>query len=167
MRFRLPILALLSALAVPLAAHADTFDFSASGAGGGFSGSGSLIATNDGGGMYTITGITGTDVTGFVAPGGFNGNDDLLFPTSVSQVDTHGFAFTANQGNTDFTVDIFSPSAGVYDAYFLDNDGTHATIPVTFTLNNTTGTTPEPSSLLLMATGLAGIGGLMRKRLSV
>ena len=159
-------LALLSVLAIPAAAHADTFDFTAVGGGGGFNGSGSFVATNDGGGEYTITAITGTGISGLVAPGGFDGNDNLLFPTSpTALVDNKGFAFTDTEGNTDFTVDIFSPSSGVYDAYFVDSDNFKATVPITFTLTNTTPVIPEPSTFLLLGTGLLGAAMFTRRRI--
>jgi hypothetical protein len=161
MRTLLPTLTLLSALAIPAAAHADTFNFTATGSGGGFSGSGTFAATADGGGQYTITGISGPGINGLVTPGGFNGNDNLLFPASTTYVDSKGFAFTATQTDTDFTVDIFSTGVGTYDAYFLDSDGFSATLPVTFNLISGT---PEPSCLLLVGTGLAAAGSFARRR---
>jgi hypothetical protein len=164
MRSILPTLTLLSVLAIPAAAHAVTFNFTATGAGGGFSGSGTFLATADGGGQYTITGISGTDINGLVAPGGFNGNDNLLFPTSNTYVDSKGFAFTATQTDTNFTVDIFSTGVGSYDAHFLDSDGVAATLPVTFSLVSST---PEPSCLLLVGTGIAAAAGFTRRRLLV
>jgi hypothetical protein len=154
-------LALLSVLAIPAAAHATTFDFTATGSGGGFSGTGTFVAIADGGGQYTITGISGTDIDSLFPPGGFDGNDNLLFPTSTSLLDGHGFSFSATEGDTDFDVNIFSTGAGGYDAYFLDNDGFSDHIPVTFAVSEV----PEPSGLLLLGTGIAGFAGIMRRRL--
>ena len=165
MRNKLPLFALLSALALPAAAHAATFNFTAMGSGGGFSGSGTLVATPGSGGSYTLNSISGPGVTGLVAPNGFFGNDNLIFPSTPTLVDTHGFAFTDTQGNTSFTVDVFSTGVGTYAAHFLDSDNVSATLPVTFSLSDTTTVTPEPSSLMLMGTGVIGLAGFARRRL--
>jgi PEP-CTERM motif len=161
-RRSLSILTLASAFAIPAIAHADTFDFSAAGSGGGFSGSGSFVATNDGDGSYTITAISGTGIVSLIPVNGFGGNDNLLFPLSASVVDTSGFAFTDLVGDTAFDVDIKANGSGGYEAYLVDSDQFTETIPVTFSLTNTT-VTPEPSGLVLLGTGLLGAFGLRRK----
>jgi hypothetical protein len=178
MRLRLSVLALLFA-AICATAHANSFN----GSGGGFSGSGTLITTDNGDGSFTIVDITGTGVAGLLAPGTFNNNDNQLFPSGSSLVDNLGFAFTDVQGDTGFSVDIFSNS-GSYFAYIVDSDEFTETIPVTFTavdppappqfrdftfsispqIQGQPPLTPEPSSLILFGTGALGLAGFARRR---
>jgi PEP-CTERM motif len=154
-------LALLSALAIPAAAHADTFNFSATGSSGSFSGSGTLTASPQGGGEYLISAITGTGVTGLIAPDGFNGNDNLLFPTATPALDAHGFSFTDVNGPDHFDVNIFNDGTG-YFAFLDDEDNFTQTVPVTFTL--ATAATPEPSTFVLLGSGILGLAGLTRRK---
>jgi hypothetical protein len=154
-------LALLSALAIPVAAHADTFDFSATGSSGSFSGSGTLTASSQGGGAYLISGITGTGVTGLIAPGGFNGNDNLLFPAATPALDAHGFSFTDVNGPDHFDVNIFNDGSG-YFAFLNDEDNFSQTVPVSFTL--AASAVPEPSTFILLGTGILGLAGATRRK---
>ena len=154
-------LALLSALAIPAAAHADTFDFSATGSSGSFSGSGTLTASPQGGGGYLISAISGTGVTGLIAPGGFNGNDNLIFPAAMPTLDAHGFSFTDVNGPDHYRVNIFNNEEG-YFAFLKDADNLTQTVPVTFDL--TTAATPEPSTLVLLGTGILGLAGAVRRK---
>jgi hypothetical protein len=159
MRFILPI-ALLAALAIPAAAHADTFTITGSGAGN--SGSVAVTAIPNGPGSFLITNF-GSPIT-LLAPGAFHNNDDLLFPGSASLVDSQGFAFTDTIGNTGFNVDVFAGGPGTYFAFFKDSDGVEATVPVTFTVTGITPAIPEPASLFLLGTGMLGLLWLARRR---
>jgi hypothetical protein len=141
MRITLVALALLAACAFPVAALADPIN-PVIGSAGGFSGSGTLITTSNGDGSYTITGITGTGVTGLIAPGGFNSNDNQLFPSGSTIVDGSGFSFGDNQGNTSFQVNLFS-NAGSYFIYLVDSDAFTETIPVDFSVQQTEDIEPE------------------------
>jgi hypothetical protein len=176
-------------------AFADTFNFNYSGVGTigstttNFTGSGSFTATLTGtAGQYLINSVTGTAngvaIAGLLAPGiypsttsGSEPNDNLLFfpLASGGALDLNGFSFNTTDG-TDYNIFYFDPGYGlVTDPSF---DGTDA---LAFSLTDaTTGTTvvgtpggptaaaaPEPGSLALLATGVFGLAGVVRRKLAV
>jgi hypothetical protein len=163
--FRSCLLAAATAFAASsLAARADTFNFTVSGGGGGYSGSGVLTTTLDGAGNYLITGLTGPGVTGIIAPGGFNGNDNLLFPTNAQTLDSNGFSFSAMDGPDHFDVNVYNAGTG-YFAFFRDEDAFTQTLPITFNVASASAV-PEPSTLLLIGTGVLGAVGSIRRKVA-
>jgi hypothetical protein len=164
--FRSCVLAISTTLAASsLAAHADTFNFTVNGSAGGFSGSGVLTTTIDGSGNYLITGISGTGVTGIIAPGDFNNNDNLLFPSSSPLLDSQGFSFSATEGPDQFEVNIFNDGTG-YLAFFRDEDAFTTTLPVSFDVSSSSSPVPEPSTFLLIGTGCLGAVAAFRKKIT-
>ena len=174
MRMRSSALALLFAVLISAAAYGDT----TSGSGGGFSGSGTLVTTDNGDGTYTIVDVMGDGFTGILAPGIFDGNDNQLFPSASSVVDGQGFAFGYTVGDTSFSVDVFS-SGGGYAAFLDDSDEFSETVPVTLSVVDPpappgyqywsldigpTAATPEPSGIALLGTGLLGVCGMVRRK---
>ena len=63
----LPLIATAALLTAGLAAHADTFNYNLNGGASGFSGTGTLTATEIGAGDYLVTGISVTGGTGLIA----------------------------------------------------------------------------------------------------
>ncbi len=101
-----------------------------------------LFATTDlSGGSYTVTGAWGTwngvAITGVTAPGGFGGNDNLLFP-SAPLLDGNGLAFTVNGSGDDGlgNVNVFYDGTGYAENTFNvgvgQNFSTAAPSPVFF-----------------------------------
>ena len=145
-RFRSTLLLLIIAIATA-AAHADMLNFSAVGVSASFNGSGTTTPKRAG--QFLITGLTG-----LIAPDGFRGNNNLLFPSNMPTVDSHGFSFTDLNGPDRFNVNIFDDASG-YFAYLQDEDNLTQVVPV-FAV-------PESSTFLLLATGLLSAAALRRK----
>lgn len=151
-------------LSAALAAHADTFSFTLDGGTSGFSGTGTLTGNASGSsGGYLIAGISGTGVTGLIGPGGYNENDNLLFPTATQLFDLSGLSFTDQNATGVYRVNLYS-SGTMYYAFVTDSTNFSSTVPVQFSLGATPTVTPEPSSIALLGTGMLGVAGVVRKR---
>ena len=160
----LAALTLLAGLTFSAAAHADTFDFDITSTAPGYTGSasGTLTASNLGGGTYLITAMTGLDVAGIIPPGDFHLNDNFLY--SPGTVDFHGFSFADVNPDGTYDVNIFELN-GLNYAAIQGTGGINTTIPITLSITAAPlAVTPEPSSMLLLATGLFGVLVLARKR---
>jgi hypothetical protein len=156
-----------AALATAPAAKADTYYFNFYGLG--VSGSGSLTGANLGGGEFNIAG--GTFVINGVSawvlsnptPGAANVSgdggiyyDNILVPAGSPAVTGNGLLFIIGSGATADEFNIWSQGGVTYfDEYYegawLDN-GENG-VPIVLNISST----PEPSTLLLLGTGLLAL----------
>ena len=153
---------------VPCLASADTFKVAINSSSLGVSTTGTLTGNGNNDGSFTITGISGAGITGLVAAGDpFFGNDNLLFPTGSRLFDVNGLAFTGTFSGKALSVNLFSTVSG-YEALAFDSLGNFYDAPAAASLANTAAVTPEPSSVLLSASGLLAIAVVsLRKRIAI
>jgi len=186
-RSLLALLALATALAISPAALADSLCFTISGSG--ITSSGTItFSTTSTPGIDEITGITGTFSTanpgGFsgvitgLEPGSYDSNnltlssngfyvfDNLFFPAGTAPaadnspagglLDGGGLTFDVSGG---YSVNVFGDGTG---NPYLVLDGANSlvdsSVPVDFTVS------PEPSSLLLLGTGLLGLAMIIFRK---
>jgi|GEM_PF-6369355 len=153
-------------------ARADSFNFSF--ASQRFTVSGTFYGNLVSPGVYFINGLTGTINPGkepplnelnYVYPGEFNGvlnNDNLLF-TTQPYVDSFGISFFA--GNIVY-YDLIHDQFGYAVLSCAGSPCTGSNILRTPGSLEVSSTIPEPPSLLLMVTGIALLGGQIRRMTS-
>lgn len=147
-------------LLAALSAQASMYNFSYSGTGVNASG---VLTVAPSGPNYLITGISGTyngsAITSLFAPGGFQGNDNLLLSGSP-QLTILGFAFSVAGLGT--SVDVYHDAAGqficagCYGSYSEPGGDT--------VINFSASPVPIPAAVWLLASGLIGLVGIGRRR---
>jgi hypothetical protein len=187
MRRSLPLLAVASVLFSGLVAHADSYVVTIGGPNhtGTLNLTGSATAFTDPGAVFLTSGsgtIDGRPVVLETAPAGTNlANvyalpfvgiffDNELYPNSTSVFDPAGiFLQTIDAGPLTWFVPYNDPVFGTGPAIFAMVSATRAftDAPVTFSVATaqTTPAVPEPSTLMLIGTGLATMGGSALRRL--
>jgi hypothetical protein len=165
--FRVLCLLLVGA---PLVAHADTtYDFQALGTG--FESSGTLTVSPSGtSGVFDITGVSGevngTAITGLI-PGSYDASNpthtsdgafffDNLFYTPAPYFDYNGIGLNVGSSGYQFN---FYYNGSAYETWDSNND---TLVLDSFTIS--AAPTPEPSSLLLLGTGMIAAAGAFRRR---
>jgi hypothetical protein len=139
----------------------DTADFPS----GTTSASGTITGTDQGGGTFLATNITGTwngeTITGLAPVGSEGNNDNLLFPSSYRVVDLNGLTFFVAGP---IAGDTGSDQVNIYSNIDAYTDASAATgYSTDFTLTAVSAV-PEPSTWAMMILGFAGVGFMVYRR---
>ncbi|HEY0162082.1 MAG TPA: PEP-CTERM sorting domain-containing protein [Edaphobacter sp.] len=171
--------ALVAAFALTtLAAHADTFSWSLTAAGdpslGYFpeTGNGTITATQTG---VTVSGATQweiSSITGTIGGNGilgltdYLGNDNFLYANDLSLLDPNGFSVETSNGELINIFSFYNPGSVVVPGNnFGESISDQGFAGVgTFSVQAQNSPVPEPSTFLMLGTGLAGAAGVLRRR---
>jgi PEP-CTERM motif len=176
--------AITAALAFAVGAHASTYTLTISGTDTGSLTVTGTIAGGDAGSLLLSSGfgtIDGHSVTLVAAPAGTSfasqftdpvsgiAFDDELFPALTTPLDAAGLEFSAGGGL--FLVPYADPvnGFGVFQEQMVLNGKpvNHDSSGDTFRAALVTTATPEPSSMVLLGTGLLGLAGAVRRKFYV
>lgn len=120
------------------------------------------FTTNDvvnasGGSLVTAAAgsFNGDALTTLENPGGYGGNDNLLFPTATIPFDSNGVTFDTSAGRYNF---YNNPSYSTTQTRVL------GTGLVTLTPVSTAGAVPEPATWAMLIVGMGATGFAMRRR---
>ncbi len=137
-----------------------------------FSGSGQFDATSVRAGQFQIVDVTGTTdtgngtnraITGVIAPGGYEFNDNLLFFPAQGGAffDANGVSFMLRNGAQ---VNLFSSNG----AYLMRTNGNEVNEIANIMVSavSSVAPVPEPGSLTLLGTGVLALAGFVRRKLA-